>query len=378
MMNWKFPYYNVGAGIDWESIEQEFDWFRDMADVPQDKVWHAEGNVQIHTKMVCEAVIKLPEFELLSNQDKHIMVTACLMHDIEKRSTTKEDFKDGRTCIVAPRHADKGEVTARTILYKDIPTPYDIREAICKIVRYHGIPLWSSTEDESEYRVIQSSVMVRNDFLAMIATADILGRICDDNDEQLEKIELFEMLCRDMDCWDKPRPFEAALPRHKYLLDKGYVDFIPYDDSKFEVFVMAGLPASGKDYYIKNNLSHLPMVSIDEIRREHGFKPTDKKGNGKAIQMTKELAKTYMRSRTDFVFNATNISTDMRTKWIGEFKAYKAKVTIVYMEAPYKELLRRNLNREYPVPEKVINKMINKIEIPSYTEAEEIITIAYE
>lgn len=45
-MYWKFKYYDIEKGPDWESIGN-IDWFQDMADVPQDKIWHAEGNVQI-------------------------------------------------------------------------------------------------------------------------------------------------------------------------------------------------------------------------------------------------------------------------------------------------------------------------------------------
>ena len=106
-MNWTFKYYNIEKGVDYDSLEKECDWFRDMVDVPQDEIWHAEGNVQIHTKMVVEALISLQEFQELPDVYKHIMVTAALMHDIEKRSTTEEKFleREDRVCIVAPKHA---------------------------------------------------------------------------------------------------------------------------------------------------------------------------------------------------------------------------------------------------------------------------------
>ena len=92
-MIWKFPHYNVANGIDWYMIEDTYGWFREMKDVPQDSIWHAEGDVQTHTKMVCEALINLPEFLELSEQDKHIIFTAALLHDVEKRSTTTTDRK---------------------------------------------------------------------------------------------------------------------------------------------------------------------------------------------------------------------------------------------------------------------------------------------
>ena len=51
---------------------------------------------------------------------------------------------------------------------------------------------------------------------------------------------------------------------------------------------------------------------------------------------------------------------------------YKAKVKIVYIEVPYKILLKQNSNREHKVPENIINKLIGKLEIPDLREAHEV------
>jgi predicted kinase len=368
---WKFPLYEIGSEVDWNAMEERFDWFKDMREVEQDEVWHAEGNVMIHTKMVCEALVGLPEFQELSEQDKHIMFAGALMHDIEKRSTTTKEFKDGRMCVVAPSHARKGEYTARQVLYKDLECPFEIREQICKIVRYHGIPLWSVEDDDAEERVIASSLVVRNSLLAMIAKADILGRTCEDAKEQLEKIDFFEMLCKEQECWDGPKDFPSNLARYKYLNEGGWPYFDPFDDKKFNVYMMCALPGSGKDTYINKELN-LPVLSLDDMRREKGISPTDKKGNGKIIQEGKERAKQFMRNKEDFVFNATNITSDMRGKWISLFEEYGGKINIIYIEVPYKTLLSQNHNREYKVPEDKLDKLVRKLEIPNYKEAHNI------
>lgn len=368
---WKFPLYEIDFEIDWDAIEKRFKWFRDMKGVRQDKVWHAEGDVMTHTKMVCEALINLSEFKELSEQDKHIMFSSALMHDIEKRSTTTEKNLNGRKCVVAPSHAKKGEYTSRKILYKDIETPFEIREQICNIVRYHGIPLWSINDKDSEQRVIKTSLFVKNKFLSMIAKADILGRICNDAEEHLERIEFFEMLCKELECWDSPKKFPSNLSRHKFLNEGGWVEFEPFDDKKFDVYVMSALPGSGKDTYIKKEFN-MPTLSLDDIRREWSVDPTDKKLNGKVIQEGKERAKQFMRERTSFVYNATNITRDMRNKWISLFMEYGAKVHVIYIEVPYKQLKSQNKEREHSVPEEVIDKLIGKLEIPNYTEAHNI------
>lgn len=142
-MIWKFPFYEIGAPVDWENLKQSYDWIRDMIGVPQNPVWHAEGDVFNHTKLVIEALTSLPEYHALDEQNKHILFTAALLHDVEKRSTTTTEDVDGISLIVSPNHSRKGEYTSRMLLYKDIETPFSIREEIANLVKYHGMPLWS-------------------------------------------------------------------------------------------------------------------------------------------------------------------------------------------------------------------------------------------
>lgn len=371
-MIWKFPKYEIDKPVDWEAIESNFDWFRDMKGVPQDEEWHAEGDVYTHTKMVVEALISMPEFQELPEQDKHILFTSALLHDVEKRSTTTTEGIDGKIRIVSPRHAKKGEFTTRRILYEDLPTPFSIREQIAKLVRLHGLPLWAIQKSDPSKAVISASLVVNTKHLSLLAKADILGRICNDQEDILLRIELFNELCKDNNCFGEPRAFASNYGRYLYLTkNECSPDYIPFEDLAFEVNVMCALPGSGKDSYIQKHLN-LPVLSLDDIRRENKIDPTDKKKNGQVIQLGKEKAKEFMRAKQSFVFNATNITRDMRSKWISLFTEYGARIKIIYIEVPYKVLLSQNHNREYKVPEKVIESMINKLEIPTPSEAHDI------
>lgn len=371
-MTWKFPLYEADQPIDWKSIELKFDWFCDMKGVPQDKIWHAEGDVFTHTKMVVEVLVSLPEFQSLNEQDKHILFTSALLHDVEKRSTTTEEEMDSVIRIVSPRHAKKGEFTTRTVLYKDIITPFIIREQIAKLVRLHGLPLWVIEKSNPAKEVIKASLVVNTEHLSILAKADILGRICQDQEELFLKIELFNELCKDNNCFGVKRKFESDYGRYLYLnRSDSSPDYVPFDNLKFRVYVMCALPGSGKDTYI-NRYLEAPILSLDDIRRENKIDPTDKEKNGQVIQLGKEKAKEFMRSKTSFVFNATNITSDMRSKWISLFTEYGGRVKIIYIEVPYKQLVFQNHNRDYKVPESVIEKMITKLEIPTPEEAHEI------
>ena len=369
---WKFPFYEIDKPIDWESLEKNFSWFRDMKNVSQDALWHAEGDVFVHTKMVVETLVGLDEFKVLQPQEKHILFASALMHDIEKRSTTKTEIRDNQERVVSPSHAKKGEFTVREFLYKELETPFKIREHICKLVRHHGLPIWGIEKADPQKIVIEASLFLDTKLLYLLAKADAMGRISDTKEDLLCSIELFKVLCEENGCFGKEKEFTSNYARYWYLSKKdAYVDYEPFDDFEFEVVVLCALPASGKDTYIKNHLE-LPILSLDDIRREHKISPTNKKGNGRVIQMAKEQAKVFMRSKTSFVFNATNITKELRGKWIMLFNDYHAKVKIVYLEVPYKILLKQNKNRPYPVPAKVIEKLLHKLEIPLFDEGVEV------
>jgi len=368
---WKFPYYEVGQPIPWNKLEKEFSWFRDMKGVPQDKIWHAEGDVFIHTKMVAEALVAHPEFQGLPEQEKHILFAVAMFHDIEKRSTTIEEEIDGEMRTTSRNHAKKGEKTARVILYKDMPAPFHIREHICKLVRHHGLPIWNMEKDNPEKDAIGSSLKLNTKMLALFARADILGRISNDNEDMLTRVELFEEICKENDCWGNSKEFKTPLGKRYYFQNEEavYTDYEPFDEKGFNVIVMCALPGAGKDTYIKRYLREFPMVSIDDVRRKNKVRRGDKKAEGQTYQEVKEMCKVHMRAKQDFVFNATNITKDMRSKVIKEFEEYGAKVGIIYVEVPYKELLKQNHNREHKVPEAAIEDMIWSLDVPDPTES---------
>lgn len=122
----------------WSTLRQRFSWVEEMHHTPQDPEHHGEGDVGVHTEMVLNALITLPEFQQLPAQQQEVLWAAALLHYVEKRSTTVQE--NGR--IQSPGHARRGELTARQILWRDIPTPFVLREQIVALVRLHGLPLW--------------------------------------------------------------------------------------------------------------------------------------------------------------------------------------------------------------------------------------------
>ena len=298
--------WTLTTNKDWDSLQAQFDWVRDMEAVPQDPVHHAEGNVAVHTRMVLEALLQREEYKGLPAQEQEIMWAAALLHDVEKRSTTVHE-PDGS--ITSKGHSKKGAVTARQLLYTELPAPFAIRELIVQLVRYHGQPIWAIERRDPARTVIETALMVNTQLLSLLARADALGRICDDQQELLYRIGLFEALCQEHDCWGKPKAFKTPHAQFHYFNKQGSaLDFVPYDDFGATVIMLCGLPGSGKDTYVQQHYKDWQIINLDVIRRAHKIAPTDKSGNGTVVQLAKEQAREHLRKKRSFVWNATNIT----------------------------------------------------------------------
>jgi len=355
----------------WGTIRETFEWIRDMENVPQDIIYHQEGNVAIHTRMVLEALQELPEFQGRSEQEQHILCAAALLHDVEKRSTTREE---PGSRISARGHALRGEYTARAILYRDQLAPFYIREAVTKLVRYHGFPIWALDKFDSQRKLLKASLEIDTQLLYIIAKADILGRICEDQNDLLYRLELFREYCQEKDCWGQAYPFPSVRARFNYFQKSdAWPDYDPHPKDSAEIIILSGLPGVGKDTYIQKHYAELPVISLDALRSKYKVAHSDYKGVGKIIQAAREMARQYLRRSQPFVWNSTNLTKLNRGPIIDLCTAYKARAKLIYLEVPYQKLIEQNASREVVVPLKVINRYINKLEMPSPAEAQEVV-----
>ena len=319
--------------------------------------------------MVLEELVKLEHYETLSEERKRVVWEAALLHDVEKRSTTKEE--NGR--IISPGHAKKGMQTARKLLYKEFAADNTERECISKLVRYHGLPLWALEKPNPAKAVIRASLECDTKLLAMLAEADIKGRVCEDASLMLENIAFFKELCIENDCWGKAKEFGSPWSVFNYFnKEDATPEYIPFDNFKFEVVLLSALPGTGKDTHVRKTYKDWSVISLDDIRRQNNIDPTDKKGNGRVVQIAKEQAKVYMRRGESFVWNATNITRDLRGQLVSLFMKYGGKVIIDYLEVPYKQMIKQNKNRDHAIPGVIINRMLNKWDVPQDFEAHEI------
>ncbi|MEV2275363.1 AAA family ATPase [Nocardiopsis sp. NPDC049922] len=358
--------------LDWAAVREALPWVREMAGVEQDPVHHAEGDVETHTRMACEALAELPEWRARPAAERVRLFATVLLHDVGKPACTRRD-QDGR--ITAHGHSRRGELMARRLLWEG-GADVGWREHVAALIRHHQVPFWALERPDPRTIAFRVSLVARNDDLALLATADILGRRCGDTAEVLDNIALYREYCAEQRCLDRPRNFPSDHARFWFFRKPDRdPDYAAYDDTRLAVTVMSGLPGAGKDTWIGAHRADLPVVSLDAVRDRMGVSPTGPQGRVAAA--AHELAREHLRAGRSFVWNATNLSRDVRDRCVGLAAAYRGRVEIVSLEAPPGVLRSRLDRRADPVPAAAVERLVRRWEYPDPTEAHRITRIAW-
>lgn len=358
--------------LDWDGIVRRLPWIAALHGHPQDPVHHAEGDVLTHTGMVVEALCALPAWRALPADERRITFAAALIHDVAKPETTR--LEDGR--IRHPGHARRGAVKGRALLWR-MGMAFEEREMACAIARDHMKPYHIFDRDPVEARRVLhlAALGAPMRLMALQVEADVRGRICPDRERLLDVVGLFGELCREEGVWDGAFPYPSDHARVLYFRDhpRRLPDQPVFDDSRGLVTVMCGLPGSGKSSWIARNAGDLPVVSLDALRQELGVDPEDPQGPVAAA--AREAAKVHLRVGRDFVWDATNLSRQLRDLSGRLFADYRARVRYVYVERPEPVMRAANRSRPAPVPDAAIDRMLARWEPPTLDEAHAIVPV---
>ena len=244
--------------VDWDSIDRTFPWIQQFRGCQQDEIYHGEGDVWIHTHMVVEALVSSNAWQRLPQTERLILFAAALLHDVAKPACTRLD--QGR--ITSRGHSQRGAIDARQILWQ-MRAPFAIREQICSLIEYHQAPFHLINHDDAQRRAFRISQTAHCRLLGLLARVDALGRICNDQDELLANISLFEELCREYGCLETPRAFPSAHSRFEYFRSEDRSpDYLAHEDFACRVTVISGLPGAGKDTWISEHMPSVPVVSL--------------------------------------------------------------------------------------------------------------------
>lgn len=140
------------------------------------------------------------------------------------------------------------------------------------------------------------------------------------------------------------------------------LDYILEKSSSFNVYIMVGLPGSGKSTYIKDNLSsNIEIVNQDSIRVKLGImKDINQKRIGNEEQ-EKEVTRIndkrieqLIKDRKNFVIDNTNIKVGKIDHYLDLLKHTNANIKIIIIDTPIEVCKER---RKEDIPEKVFDDM---------------------
>lgn len=353
--------------LPWDDLNEQHPWLASLKGCMQDAKNHGEGDVWTHTRMVCESMLASEQWRDLSTDVRQILFSAALLHDIAK-PLTREEQDNGHVSFHG--HSRRGSTLAGELLWK-AGAPFDAREKVCSLVRRHLVPFHLLDRDDDQRFALEVAQSVRCDWLAIHARADAQGRICEDKQRMFDNVALFVERCHELNCLSAPYPFPTDHARFHYFQNGGSTpDFVPHENFRCEVVMMSGLPGVGKSTWIREHLPGWPVISLDQLREDMGVLPSGKQGV--VLQRAKELARESLRSGRSFVWDATCLSRQVRAESLRLWASYNARVRIVYLEVPFERQSEQNRQRERPVPQKVIDKMLPRWEVPNLTEAHQV------
>lgn len=385
-----------------------------LADTPQEPEWHAEGDVYTHTRMVLDqlyALISSPALlqelgltELSAGWRRVSLVLATVFHDIAKPLTTTEREIRGQVRIVAPRHAERGrDWLSHRLLRLDLPD--EVTFQVLNLVGAHHDPKILVVRDKPRGEWIRLAHRVDPRLVYLLELADMRGRRCQDQDEQIELIELFRAGCEEYGVFNGSRredleqswrtTFEEQVPewsqRNKDValyegLQALYTGEIYHPEEavargwqwrgRGELLLLCGVSGSGKSSlaarHARDHSQDQIVISLDEIRKRLTGDAADQSANRKVVSIAKERVREALRDGHTALLDATNIRRELRQQWVQLGRDYKALVTIHVQLALPHTISERNASRQRSVPAKVLERQLARFQLPWPDEAHQV------
>ncbi|MBE0377711.1 AAA family ATPase [Pseudoalteromonas prydzensis] len=383
-----------------EYLGDVFSLLYQFADTEQDSIWHAEGDVAIHTDMVLSQLyeILVNDAEHIKGAQRQVLILSALLHDIAKPITTKRKQIEGVERVVAPKHEEVG-ANYLAIKLLELPLEYKAINTITGLVGFHQMPKRLVIKNQSYSDYLHLSLNANLELLYWLELADMKGRKCTDLAQQIDLLEQFKMFAQEYELWDeskathsilKPIQVKPSRAEQTYLngyairqlangqismveeaLAKNYQGALEYS----HLYVMCGISGSGKSTWIAQNLIGFEVISLDDIREELNGKRHCQKNRGQMLQLAKSRLKTALANKQNIVWDATNFRKDFRQIICDLGLNYGALITIVALQVKESTLRSQNKSRKHNVGDDVITSQLNNFEWPSVTEGHRMLII---
>lgn len=376
-----------------EKYAKDYPLLLKFAETEQDKLWHAEGSVDVHTDMVLAELYGMivsghPDVIALTESDLQTLMFACAFHDYAKPITTKTDIRNDRECIVSPNHE---LVAASLLINSKVPDEltWDQWVTVCKLIAYHQMPK-KAVKNNFTYgqyvRLLHNASDLR--LLYILELADMKGRTCNDHDDNLTFLELFKSECVDNSVFTSLDSYKKSLSSdisdysdavyhiaHTDLYDSrihalDVATSMPYSFAPPPTLVvMCGLAGSGKSTHIHSRFSNYEVISLDAIREELYGDMSIQGDPNEVKRVAIEKMRVLFRQKKNVVYDATNYRIDFRTKVTSLAKNYGYYTKIFMISNHVEACVQNTASRDRDVPRYVIEDQFNSFQFPSLAES---------
>ena len=135
------------------------------------------------------------------------------------------------------------------------------------------------------------------------------------------------------------------------------------------LIVLSGVPGSGKSYFSnalkEDKERHVYVISSDQIRKDITGDQRDMSQDELVWKIFYSLVKTYSDDENGIVIlDATNAKKEYRLDNIKPYRDLYDHIDLVCFQIKKELVLKQNKEREFPIPEDALLRLIDAFEVP--------------
>jgi predicted kinase len=134
------------------------------------------------------------------------------------------------------------------------------------------------------------------------------------------------------------------------------------------LYVLTGIPGSGKSTYARNHLGRCVRVSLDDLRKMMSGRDYHPEYEPMVAEAARAILDSLLvqanRLGFDVVLDATNVTRAWRADAIVRARRHGVEPYSVFVDVPFEVAARRNASRGRVVPEDVLLRFYGQLEPP--------------
>ena len=139
------------------------------------------------------------------------------------------------------------------------------------------------------------------------------------------------------------------------------------------LIVLSGVPGSGKSYFShtlkERKKQHVYIISSDVLRKEILGDQRDLSADDLIFKIYYSLVEVYSKDPDGIVIlDATHAKKIYRLDSIKPYKDLFDQVDLICFKLPKETVLKQNLERESPIPQEALIKLLDEYEMPDEEE----------